>query len=46
MIVIDAGGEALGDAEALLDLTQRQQASVGREGAAVKAGDDRLALDG
>ena len=46
MIVINAGGEALGDAEALLDLTLRQQAAIGGEGAAVKAGDDRLALDG
>ena len=43
--IVDAGGEAPGDAEALLDLTQRQQAAIGREGAAVKAGDDRLACD-
>lgn len=46
MIVVNASGYALGNAEALPNLTQRQQASVGREGAAVKAGDDRLALDG
>jgi hypothetical protein len=44
--IVDADGEAPGDAEALLDLTQRQQAAIGREGAAVEAGDDRLALDG
>jgi hypothetical protein len=43
--IVDVGGEAPGDAEALLDLTQRQQAAIGREGAAVKAGDDRLACD-
>ena len=41
----DAGGEAPGDAEVLLDLTQRHQAAIGREGAAVKAGDERLACD-
>ena len=27
--IVDAGGETTGDAEALLDLTQRQQAAVG-----------------
>jgi ParB-like chromosome segregation protein Spo0J len=44
--LVDAGGEAPGDADSLLDLTQRQQAAIGRDGAAVEAGDDRLALDG
>jgi hypothetical protein len=43
--IVDAGGEAPGDAEARLDLTQRQQAAIGREGAAVEAGDDQFALD-
>jgi len=45
VIVVNAGGEALGDAEVFLDLTQRQQASVGRQASTVEAGDDRLALD-
>ena len=43
--IVDAGGQAPGDAQAHLDLTQRQQSAVGREGAAVEADDDRLALD-
>lgn len=43
--IVDAGGEAPGDAEVLLDLMQRQHAAIGREGAAVKAGDERLACD-
>jgi len=41
--IIDAAGEAFGDAEPLLDVTQCQQAAIGREGAAVEAGDNRLA---
>jgi hypothetical protein len=41
--IIDAGGEAASHAKALLDLSQRQQAAIGGEGAAVEAGDDRLA---
>ena len=43
--IVDAGGETPGDAKALLDLTQRQQTAIGREGATVEASDDRLALD-
>ncbi len=34
-----------GHAEALLNLAQRQQAAIGREGSAVEAGDDGLAGD-
>ena len=41
--IVDAFGEAPGHAEARLDPMQRQQAAIGREGAAVEAGDDRLA---
>jgi len=41
--VADAGGEAPGHSEAFLDLTQRQQPTVGRERPAVEAGDDRIA---
>jgi hypothetical protein len=43
--IVDAGGETPSHAEALLDLTQRQQAAIRREGPAVEAGDDRLAAD-
>jgi hypothetical protein len=37
--------EASRHAEALLDVTQRKQAAIGRERAPVEAGDDRLAGD-
>ena len=43
--IVDAGGEAVGDAEPALDLAQRQQAAVGGELPAVEAGDERLAGD-
>jgi len=43
--IIDASGQTPGDAKPLLDLTQRQQAAIRGEGAAVEAGDDRLAGD-
>jgi len=43
--IVDAGGEAPGDAEPLLDLTQRQQAAIGRELATVETGDDGLACN-
>jgi hypothetical protein len=43
--IVDAFGEAPRHAEALLDLTQRQQAAIGGERAPVEAGDDRLAGD-
>ena len=46
MIVVNASGYALGNAEALPDLTQRQQASVGQEGSTVEASYDRNAVDG
>ncbi len=36
--IVDAGGEALGDAEALLDLTQRQQTAIAGEGPPSKRG--------
>jgi hypothetical protein len=41
--VVDAGGQALGDAEPLLDLAQQQHAGVGGELPTVEAGDDGLA---
>ncbi len=41
--IVDAGGEAPGEADAFLDLTPRQRPTVGREGPAVEGGDDRLA---
>jgi hypothetical protein len=44
--IVDASGETFGQAEARLNLAQRQQAAVGGEGSTVEAGDDRLALDG
>jgi hypothetical protein len=43
--IVDAGSEAPGHAEARLNLAQRQQAAIGREGPSVEAGDDRLAGD-
>ena len=43
--IVDAGGETPRHAEARLDLTQRQQAAIGRERSTVEAGDDRLAGD-
>ena len=39
----DAGGEPIGDAKALLDLAQNQNAAVRRQQTAVEFGDDRLA---
>ncbi len=36
--IVDARGGALGDAEARLDLTQRQQAAIGREGPVRRSG--------
>ena len=38
----DAGGKAVGHFQSLLDLTQDQQPTVGREPAPVKAGDQSL----
>jgi hypothetical protein len=38
--IVDAGGQAVGDAEPSLDLAQRQDAGVGGELPAVEAGDD------
>ena len=43
--VHDAGGQAIGDAKALLDLAQNQNAAVRRQQTAVEFGDDRLAGD-
>ena len=40
-----AAYEAVGDAEALLDLAQRQDAAVRGELPAIEAGDDGLAMD-
>ena len=42
--IVDAHGEAVGHLEPLLDLAQDQQAAVGRQLAAVKAGDNLFAL--
>jgi hypothetical protein len=41
----DAGGETVGDFEPLLDLAQNQQPAVGRQPAAIEAGDQLFALD-
>ncbi len=38
-----AGGEPIGDAMALLDLAQHQNAAIGREQTAIEFGDDRFA---
>jgi hypothetical protein len=43
--VLEAGGQAIGDAEAGLDLAQRQHAAIGREPPTVEAGDQGLAAD-
>ena len=41
--VFDAGGHAIGDAKALLDLAQNQNAAVRRQQTAIEFGDDSLA---
>ena len=41
--VFDAGGQAIGDAKALLDLAQHQNAAVRRQQTTVEFGDDGLA---
>lgn len=41
--IVDTGGKTLGHLEPLFDLAQDQQAAVGRQLAAVKAGDDFFA---
>ena len=41
--VLDAGGHALGDAEAALDLAQSQDSAVRRQKAAIEFGDHILA---
>ena len=41
--VFDAGGHAIGDAKALLDLAQNQNPAVRRQQTAIEFGDDRLA---
>jgi hypothetical protein len=43
--VVEAGGEALGQAKPTLDLAQGQQAAVGGQLPAVEAGDQGLAGD-
>jgi hypothetical protein len=43
--VVDAGSEALGQAEPLLDLAQGQQAAIGGELPAIEAGDQGHAGD-
>ena len=43
--IVDAGGQAFGNAEPLLDLAQDQHAGVGGELPAVEAGDDGFAGD-
>jgi hypothetical protein len=43
--IVDAGGQAVGDAKPPLDLAQRQDAGVGGELPAVEAGDEGLAGD-
>ena len=41
--VLDAGGHAIGDAKALLDLAQNQNAAIRRQQTSVEFGDNRLA---
>ena len=41
--VVDAGGEAIGDAEPMLNPAQGEQAAIGGELPAIEAGDQRLA---
>jgi hypothetical protein len=41
--IVDAGREPVGDAEPALNLAQREQAAIGGELPAIKAGDDGLA---
>jgi hypothetical protein len=43
--IVDASGKTLGHTEARLNLAQRQEAAIGREGTAVEPGDDGLAGD-
>ena len=42
---VDAGGEALRDAEAVLDFAQGEQPAVGAQVPGIEPGDDRLAAD-
>ena len=42
---VDAGGEALRDAEAVLDFAQGAQPAVGAQVPGIESGDDRLAAD-
>jgi hypothetical protein len=44
--IVDTGGKTLGHLEPLLDRAQHQQAAIGRQPAAVKAGDDFFAGNG
>jgi hypothetical protein len=43
--IVAAGGKTVGDFEPVLDLAQNQQTTVGRQPAAVKAGDNLFAGD-
>jgi hypothetical protein len=43
--VLNAGGQAIGDAKALFDLAQNQNAAVRRQQTAIEFGDDCLAGD-
>ena len=43
--IVDARSETFSHAQARLDLAQRQQAAIGREGPSVEAGNDGLAGD-
>ena len=43
--IVDAGGQTVGDSEPALDLAQNQQTAVGRQPAAVEAGDDCFACN-
>jgi hypothetical protein len=43
--IVEAAGEPVGDAEAALDLAQRQDAAIGGQLPAVEAGHQRLADD-
>jgi hypothetical protein len=43
--IFDAGGEPIGDTQALLSLAQRQHPAVGRQQPAIELGHHRLAGD-
>ena len=43
--IVDAGGQTIGDRQPALDLAKNHQTTVGRQAAAVEAGDNVFAVD-